>query len=88
MIGDNFGGQGSNSYRLFNDEGTALPRFPEWPQDKLEQAEYISFYPNVLLGIQADHVFVLIIEPVAHDKLNLIRIVHQATFLAQIYIDK
>jgi len=68
MIGDNFAGQGSNSYRLVIDEGTALPRFPEWPQDMLEQAEYVSFYPNVLLGIQADHVFVLIIEPVAHDR--------------------
>lgn len=68
MIGDNFAGQGSNSYRLFDDGGTGLPRFPEWSEDKLEQAEYVSFYPNVLLGIQADHVFVLIIEPVAHDK--------------------
>ncbi|GBF29735.1 salicylate 5-hydroxylase, large oxygenase component [bacterium MnTg03] len=68
MIGDNFAGQGSNSYRPFDDAGTALPQFPEWSEDKLEQAEYVSFYPNVLLGIQADHVFVLIIEPVAQDK--------------------
>ncbi len=68
MIGDNFAGQGSNSYRLFDDAETPLPRFPEWSEDKLGQAEYVSFYPNVLLGLQADHVFVLIIEPVAHDK--------------------
>ena len=68
MIGDNFAGQGSYAYRLSDEAGTALPRFPEWPKDKLEQAEYVAFYPNVLLGIQADHVFAMIIEPVEHDK--------------------
>lgn len=68
MYGDNFAGQGSLAYRLYDQAGTALPRFPEWPEDKLEQAEYVSFYPNVLLGIQADHSFVMIIEPVACDK--------------------
>ena len=65
MIGDNFGGQGSYAYRLSDEAGTALPRFPEWPEDKLEQAEYVSFYPNVLLGIQADHAFAMIIEPLS-----------------------
>ena len=68
MIGENFAGQGSYAYRLSDEAGTALPRFPEWPKDKLEQAEYVAFYPNVLLGIQADHAFVMIIEPVGHDK--------------------
>ncbi len=68
MYGDNFGGQGSLAYRLFDQAGSPLPRFPEWPEDKLEQAEYVSFYPNVLLGIQADHTFTMIIEPVACDR--------------------
>jgi len=69
MIGENFGGQGSYAYRLSNEAGAVgLPRFPEWPEDKLEEAEYVSFYPNVLLGIQADHTFAMIIEPVACDK--------------------
>jgi choline monooxygenase len=68
MVDENFGGQGSYAYRLSDEVGSALPRFPEWPEDKLQQAEYISFYPNVLLGIQADHAFVLIIEPVAPNK--------------------
>ncbi|MFT5740600.1 MAG: choline monooxygenase, partial [Gammaproteobacteria bacterium] len=66
--GDNFGGQGSYAYRLSDEAGTALPRFPEWPEAMLEQAEYVSFYPNVLLGIQADHAFTLIIEPIACDR--------------------
>ena len=68
MYGDDFGGQGSYAYRLSDEVGTALPRFPEWPQDKLEQAEYVAFYPNVLLGIQADHTFAMILEPRACNK--------------------
>ncbi len=66
MYGDHFGGQGSLAYRLSEEAGTAaLPRFQQWPQEKLKQAEYISFYPNVLLGLQADHAFAMIIEPVS-----------------------
>ena len=68
MIGENFGGQGSTAYRLSTDADISLPLFPEWPQDKLEHAEYIAFYPNVLLGLQTDHVYAMIIEPVAHDR--------------------
>ena len=68
MYGDDFGGQGSTAYRLSSEAGTALPRFPEWPQDRLEFAEYVAFYPNVLLGLQADHAFAMIIEPQACDR--------------------
>ncbi len=67
MYDDDFGGQGSYAYRLSDEVGSALPRFPEWPADKLEQAEYVAFYPNVLLGIQADHTFAMIIEPLASE---------------------
>ena len=30
-------------------------------------AEYISLYPNVLLGVHRDHSFAIILEPVEHD---------------------
>ncbi len=63
MIEDRFGGQGSWAYNLSDDAGVSLPTFPEWPEDRLKEAEYVSFYPNVLLGLQADHSFVMIIEP-------------------------
>ncbi|MGD8429679.1 MAG: Rieske 2Fe-2S domain-containing protein, partial [Ectothiorhodospiraceae bacterium] len=55
MVADNFAGQGSYAYNLADVAGTRLPKFPAWPGDKQRQAEYIAFYPNVLLGIQADH---------------------------------
>ena len=68
MIGEDFGGQGSTAYRLSMEADISLPKFPEWPQDKLEHAEYVAFYPNVLLGLQTDHVYAMIIEPVAQDR--------------------
>ncbi len=68
MYGDDFAGQGSLAYRPNDRLGSALPRFPEWPQDRIEQAEYVAFFPNVLLGIQADHSFTMIVEPVASER--------------------
>ncbi|MFD2207012.1 aromatic ring-hydroxylating oxygenase subunit alpha [Kiloniella antarctica] len=63
-----FAGQGSLAYNLAETTGTKLPTFTEWPDDKLKHAEYIAVYPNVLLGIQADHAFAMLLEPIAHDK--------------------
>ena len=33
------------------------------PAERIENAEYISLYPNVLLGLQADHAFAMILLP-------------------------
>lgn len=68
QVGENMAGQGSYNYNLSEVAGTHLPRFPSWPQDRLRQAEYISLYPNVLLGLQADHFFAVILEPKAQNK--------------------
>lgn len=68
MIGEAFAGQGSYAYNLADVAGTSLPKFPQWPQDRMRQAEYLALYPNVLLGVQADHAFAMMIEPVAHDR--------------------
>ena len=65
MIGQDFGGQGSLAYRLSEEAESALPVCPSWPEDKIQQAEYVAFYPNVLLGIQADHCFVMLVEPLS-----------------------
>lgn len=83
MIDDCMSGQGSYSYTLSDVAGTALPQFAAWPQKQIRQAEYISLYPNVLLGLQADHVFAVILQPLAHDrtaeKLQLYYVGEQAT---------
>jgi choline monooxygenase len=68
MIGDDFAGQGTTVYDLAGDAGISLPRFEDWPEDRLQHAEYVSVYPNVLLGLQADHLFALILHPIAPDR--------------------
>ncbi|MGI9292575.1 MAG: aromatic ring-hydroxylating oxygenase subunit alpha [Pseudomonadales bacterium] len=68
VVNDNASGQGSYSYNLSAVAGISLPQFEDWPEDRIRQAEYVSLYPNVLLGIQADHVFALILQPLANDR--------------------
>jgi len=63
IINEDMSGQGSYTYNLSEVAGTRLPRFPSWPEDRLRQAEYVSLYPNVMLGMQADHFFAIILEP-------------------------
>ena len=66
--GDNMSGQGTYVYRLSETAGTRLPTISAWPGDLLQHAEYISLYPNTLLGLQADHFFAVIVIPQAVDR--------------------
>ncbi|MCF2872247.1 aromatic ring-hydroxylating dioxygenase subunit alpha [Octadecabacter sp. G9-8] len=64
-----FSGQGTLVYRqLKGADGQTFPDFaglgPFWD----EGAEYISLYPNVLLGAQRDHAFAIILQPLATDQ--------------------
>lgn len=68
VVNDNMSGQGSYTYNLSDVAGTSLPQFTDWPEDKIRQAEYVSLYPNVLLGVQADHVFAIILQPQANNR--------------------
>lgn len=68
MFDGHFSGQGSYKYNLSATAGTHLPKFPLWPEDKLSHAEYVAIFPNVLLGIQADHAFAMMIDPIAPEQ--------------------
>lgn len=68
QFGEHFAGQGSRAYNLSAVAGMKLPMIPSWPQDRLLHAEYVAFFPNVLLGIQADHAFAMQIQPIAPGK--------------------
>ncbi|MEM8538792.1 MAG: aromatic ring-hydroxylating dioxygenase subunit alpha, partial [Pseudomonadota bacterium] len=64
-----YSGQGTLVYRqLTGDVGEVFPDFeglgPQWE----EGAEYIAVYPNVLLGVQRDHAFAIILEPKTCDR--------------------
>ncbi|AEV38678.1 Rieske 2Fe-2S domain protein [Pseudovibrio sp. FO-BEG1] len=60
-----YSGQGSLVYRqLKSEDGRVLPDFNGLSDKWDEGSEYVAVYPNVLLGVQRDHVFAIILEPV------------------------
>jgi choline monooxygenase len=63
IVEKSYSGQGSTAYRLSEFEGYQLPKIPDWPVERIDNAEYISLYPNVLLGLQADHAFAMLLLP-------------------------
>ena len=64
-----YSGQGTTVYRqLTADDGATFPDFPEAGSKWNEQAEYIAVYPNVLLGVQRDHAFAIILEAKGPEK--------------------
>ena len=65
-----FSGQGTLVYRQLKaeDGSAAFPNFPKLSEQWNEGAEYITVYPNVLLGVQCDHAFTIVLEPKAYNK--------------------
>lgn len=63
----NMSGQGTYVYNHSEVAGTRLPQYSEWPEDKKRTAEYITLFPNVLLGLQVDHAYAMILQPQAAD---------------------
>ena len=67
VVGAGASGQGTHTYDLERGSGSALPTFPGWDGVRLKTGEYLSLYPNLLLGLQADHFFAIILMPEAPD---------------------
>ena len=65
--GESFSGQGTRVYNLSEVAGISMPKLSRWPAEREREAEYLSLYPNALLGLQADHFFVVLLEPLAPD---------------------
>ena len=64
-----YSGQGTLVYRqLKGDDGAIFPDFKDLDAKWDEGGEYITVYPNVLLGVQRDHAFSIVLEPVTHEK--------------------
>ena len=70
LAGDWGAGQGSYVFEFTKRSGVSIPRFEQWPQDKLKVAEYIALFPNVLLGLQNDHFFAIVLRPLAPDRTS------------------
>ncbi|WP_425085391.1 aromatic ring-hydroxylating oxygenase subunit alpha [Ruegeria profundi] len=66
-----YSGQGTLVYRQFEGEdGSKLADFDGLSEKWHEGAEYIVVYPNTLLGVQRDHGFAFIIDPITHERSN------------------
>lgn len=60
-----FSGQGTHVYRqIKDDDGSVFPDFPGLSEKWDTAGEYLTITPNVMLGVQRDHVFAIILEPV------------------------
>lgn len=59
-----YSGQGSLVYRqLQDDEGKVFPDFEGISEKWDTGSEYITVFPNVLLGVHRDHTFAIVLEP-------------------------
>jgi len=70
ILGDGpWSGQLTRVYNpTLSGDGRKFPDFDALPARWDRSAEYLSVYPNVLLGVHRDHVFAMILEPVSHDR--------------------
>ena len=67
-LDENFAGQLSHCYTLGAGGGRHLPVFPGVAGSVIQEAQYPALFPNTLLGLQADHLFAMVIIPLAHDR--------------------
>ncbi|MEQ8398529.1 aromatic ring-hydroxylating dioxygenase subunit alpha [Thalassobaculum sp.] len=67
VLADRFFGPVTNIYRASVAPEKTLPCFPGLPEARRLVGEYPIALPNLLLGIQRDHLFGIIIDPLAVD---------------------
>jgi len=68
-VGDVHVGQGSLLYKSGVVEGRSLPTFPNLEeQHKATVAEYITVFPNLMLGVHPDYFLVFIANPLSPSK--------------------
>lgn len=66
--GASFSGQGTRTYNFAATADTELPAIPRWPSERRREAEYLALYPNILLGLQVDHFFVVLLDPIDEER--------------------
>ena len=66
-LAETFSGQGSNKYSQQFDGNKKLLTFPNWPKNLYQNSEYVSLFPNVMLGIHVDHFYAFWLEPLSNN---------------------
>lgn len=64
----NGGGQGSGNYTRTEIDNKHLPALSSWSDEKQNLAIYPVLYPNTFIGLHADHLFIMFLQPTAHDE--------------------
>ena len=64
----NFSGQGSNKYFQQFEGNRSFQTFPNWPANLSQNSEYVSLFPNVMLGIHIDHFYAFWLQPLENNK--------------------
>ncbi|NKB26953.1 MAG: Rieske 2Fe-2S domain-containing protein [Rhodobacteraceae bacterium] len=60
-----YSGQGSHVYtQIKGENGEVFPDFPELGSKWDQAGEWVSLFPNVLFGVQRDHAFAILLEPI------------------------
>ncbi|GIT54110.1 MAG: hypothetical protein Ct9H300mP16_12700 [Pseudomonadota bacterium] len=67
-ISEQFAGQVSHCYQVGAGSQDHLPIFPDWSSELLQEADYPALFPNTLLGLQADHLFVVVVVPLEYGR--------------------
>lgn len=66
-----YSGQGSTVFtKMRDDKGMGFPDFEGLSEKWNTASEYISVFPNVLLGVHADHTFAILLEPKSLDETH------------------
>ena len=65
---DQGAGQGSMNYTRLSLDDQKLPTLNGWPQDLETKALYPTLYPNTLIGLHADHLFIMMLQPTADNE--------------------
>lgn len=72
---DQGAGQGSLNYQRLKLNDTELPCLTGWPATQLNKALYPVLYPNTLIGLHADHLFIMMLQPLSnHRTMEHVRI--------------
>lgn len=65
---DQGAGQGSSNYQRLSIDGVQLPSMAGWPEEQMNKALYPTLYPNTLIGLHADHLFIMMLQPMGKDE--------------------
>jgi len=62
---DQGAGQGSLNYERTSINDAMLPSLDGWPENQQNKALYPTLYPNTLIGLHADHLFIMMLQPIS-----------------------